>query len=177
MPRDTLNYYHKPVTQILYALLPLLGEAISWRGGLLLGIFISACVLLFASFFRLTSNFFPKNLLTLAWILGSAAIFQAGHYWISQNPLWIVSFLILFDWHDVDPNRLGPKPFPLMLRLSLFLAGVTLLGWGHEMLGLRWQLLLFQAPAGMLILLTILAGIFLSMEPFLAPQKARRGRA
>lgn len=159
-----------PEIKIFLAILPLLNPA-PFDQKLATGLFISLSVFGATNFFCLTAPLFPRKLWPLSLVLFAAAVFQALSYFVNVPALWVASFFLLFDWNDVDRNRLGPKSLPLLLRLAGFIGGVFLVGLGQEILGSRAGMAIFEQPAGFLALLALYAwgfnGAFDGARPLL----------
>lgn len=154
---------NSPTAKIILALLPLTTPAFSFDELLIASEFTALAVFGAASFFSLTAPLFPKKLLSFALILLVGTIFQVTHYFTQVSPLWIASFFFLFDWNDVDANRLGQKPSPLLIRLGLFMGSILLIGLVKQILANQMGLSIFTQPAGAAALLAVLA-LLLSLK-------------
>jgi hypothetical protein len=159
--------------KVLLALVPLLSQRPSSVTAAVAGFWIALAILGVTSFFSLTAPLFPKKLIRFAMILFVAAIYQTLHYFISIPAIYLVSFFLLFDWNDVDKNRLGQKNLPLAPRLLVFAGSALILGILQDLLAQRFGAALFRQPPRLLALLSLWA---LGFQKFF-PLRTRKAAA
>ncbi len=158
-----LNFAH---LKIILALLALLSCNTPSYETCLAAVLITMAVIVATSFFTLTVSLFPKKLLPLALILFVVAFYQSFSYFTPVPALYLASFFLLFDWNDVDRNRLGPKAPSLVFRLVLFLVGTFLLEMAHSYFSKRFGGAFFRQPVRILTLLSLWALVLQQVLPW-----------
>ena len=149
-----------PGAKIFLALLPLMIPAVPLRDFLAGAFFVLLSVFGATHFFILTRLLFPKKVLHLVLILLAAAVYQTLQYFVSLPALWMASFFFLFDWNDVDPNRLGSKDLPLIPRLAAFAGYGIAIALAQELFAKYLGATIFRQPSGSLALLALGAYLF-----------------
>lgn len=149
-----------PELKFLLALLPFFIEGAPFFKVFTGIIFCTFLVFGAVQFFNLTAPLFPKKFLRFSLVLLIAAIYQAANYHVEIPALWIAGFFLLFDWNDIDPNRLGAKSLSFWPRLAAFAGcGMTLV-LVREMLARQTGALIFHQPSGTLALFAFTAFLF-----------------
>jgi hypothetical protein len=153
----------------ILALLPLLIRNAPFLETVLTAFVIAAAVLGSTSLFVIIAPLFPKKLIHVSFLLFIAAVYQSLSYFFSVPALCLVSFFLLFDWNDVDANRLGAKTLPLLSRLITYVAAAALMSTAQVYFTKRMGGAPFKQPFRILVLLSL--GAFLLHKIF--PLKKR----
>jgi hypothetical protein len=164
------NFQH---LKIILALMPLLIRNAPFLETIVTAFLIAAAVLGSTSLFVLMRTLFPKQLIHISFLLFIAAVYQSLSYFFSVPALCLVSFFLLFDWNDVDANRLGAKTLPLLSRLITFVAAAAFMSAAQVYFTKRMGGAAFKQPFRILVLLSF--GAFVLHKIF--PLKRRAGIA